>query len=107
MYCPPVEDRPPAGDQCYASTLAPSIGHLQLELHEALAAFRLAHADGVYSAARTTDPLLDLWNLASAIDRTAARPIEVVLRALVDRSVVTADELATCADEVEALLARL
>jgi hypothetical protein len=78
------------------------------DLREALTAFRAAHADGgVYSAPRTIDPLLELWALASRVDATVARPIEVMLVALVQRSVVTAGELSALADRVEWVLAVL
>jgi hypothetical protein len=77
------------------------------DLHKALVAFRAAHPDGVYSAKRTIDPLLDVWALALAVDRTAARPVESVLHALVERSVVTAGELSACVDRVEVALALL
>jgi len=77
------------------------------DLQRALTAFRASYSSGVFSAKRTVDPLLDLWALASSIDRAVARPIEVVLRALVERSVVSSTELLSCADRVEEGLARL
>jgi hypothetical protein len=76
-------------------------------LREALAALRTSRGDGVLSAARTVDPLLDLWGLATAVDRAAARPIERLLGTLVARSVTTAGDLAACVDQVEATLGRL
>jgi hypothetical protein len=69
-----------------------------------LLALRVAHPDGRYSAKRTIDPLLEVWAVVSAVDRSAARPIEVMLQGLVHRSLVTASELWACADEVEAVL---
>ncbi len=65
----------------------------------ALVEFHAAHQDGVYSAKRTIDPLLSVWALASSFGRAAARPVEAVLRTLVDLSIVTAEELSACADE--------
>jgi len=77
------------------------------KLQSTLTAFRASHAGGVFSAKRTIDPLLDLWSLAAAVDSTVARPIETVLVALVQRSVITSAELCTCIERVETALARL
>jgi len=70
-------------------------------------ALRASRTDGVLSASRTIDPLLELWSLAVAVDRAAARPIERLLSTLVARSVTTSDELCACVDQVEAALTRL
>ena len=75
------------------------------DLREALVALRPSREGGVISARRMIDPLLDLWSLAAAVDRTIARPIEVLLRAAVERSVITAAEVSDCVEGVEANLA--
>ena len=80
-----------------------SIARLQL----ALGALQASHADGVYSASRMINPLLDVWGLAAAVDQAVARPIERLLTALVVRSVVTSAELRTAIDEVETVISRL
>ena len=79
-----------------------SIARLQL----ALGALQAYHADGVYSASRMINPLLDVWSLAEAVDRAPARPIERLLTALVARSVTTSAEISTCIDEVQVALTR-
>jgi hypothetical protein len=71
---------------------------------QVLLALRVAHPDGRYSAKRTIDPLLEVWAVVSAVDRSAARPIEVMLQGLVHRPLVTASKLWACADDVEAVL---
>jgi len=91
-------------------TPAPDVGLVQPEcskLQSAIVDFRASHGTGVFSAKRTIDPLLDLWSLASAVDRSVARPIEVVLVSLVERSIVTGEELASCIGQVEEAVARL
>jgi len=91
---PPSPDRPVEDEQ-------------RAELRAAIAELRASHASGIFSAKRTIDPLLDLWSLASAVDRSVARPVEGLLVTLVERSVVAGSELASCLDRVEAALARL
>ena len=80
-----------------------SIARLQL----ALGALQASHADGVYSASRMINPLLDVWSLAVTVDQAVARPIERLLTALVVRYVVTSAELRTAIDEVETVISRL
>ncbi len=82
------------------------IGESRSNLEAAIASMR-GYATGSFSAKRAVGPLLDLWDLASAVDRSAARPIEALLVAVVDRAVVAADELAACLDDVEHVLDRL
>ena len=53
------------------------------------------------------NPLLDLWSVASAVDHSAAAPIESLLSALVHRSVMTPAEVSTVVREVEVALALL
>src|SRR5581483_6906131 len=76
-------------------------GEAVIRLRQGLEAFRSAHRCSVQSAQRAITPLLDLWALASDVDHMAARPVEILLTALVVREVVTADELSHCADEVD------
>ena len=73
-------------------------------LRRGLADFRVSHTDSVQSAARAINPLLDLWALAAAVDRSLAVPIEALLTALVARTSTTSAELRACADEVETSL---
>ena len=74
------------------------------ELAGALRDFRSAHDGGSFSAQRMIDPLLDLWTVAVSVDRRTARPIEVLLKALVDRAMIRALELCACLDEVQSAL---
>ena len=74
------------------------------ELRQSLNALRASCQGGVFSSRRVIDPLLDLWSLAAAVDRTAARPIEPLLTATVQRSVISSDELVACIDRVETIL---
>jgi hypothetical protein len=77
------------------------------DLREGLVALpRRPSGRGVLNQAHDR-PALDAWALAVAVDCRAARPIEAVLVTLVDRTVITAGELAVCMDEVEAVVARL
>ena len=100
-------DGPSAPSVDPSPTAPTGVGDRLRKVQEALVALRAAHPSGVFSAARTVDSLLDVWSLAAAVDRSAARPIEALLVALVDRDVVTAEELAVCADDVEFILAWL
>jgi anti-anti-sigma factor len=77
------------------------------ELRQSLNTLRGSCQGGVLSSKRVIDPLLDLWSLASSVDRTAARPIEPLLAATVERSVISSDELMACIDRVETVLAVL
>ncbi len=77
------------------------------ELRQALVTVRPSPPFAPFSAKRLIDPLLGLWSLAAAVDRTVARPIETLLVATVERSVITAAELSACIDRVETALARL
>jgi len=74
---------------------------------DAVVAGLRSYPAGTSSAKRAIGPLLDLWDAASAVDRSVARPVEQLLVSLVDRSVVTADEISACLDEVERVLAGL
>jgi hypothetical protein len=76
-------------------------GEAVARLRRGLEEFRSAHRCSVQSAQRAITPLLDVWALASEVDHMAARPVEILLTALVAREVVTADELSHCADEVD------
>jgi len=76
-------------------------GEAVARLRQGLEEFRSAHRCSVQSAQRAITPLLDVWALASEVDHMAARPVEMLLTALVAREVVTADELSHCADEVD------
>ena len=73
-------------------------------LWQGLDEIRRTHADSVQSAGRVISPLLDLWSLATAVDQTAAAPIESLLKALIVRTTTTSAELSVCANEVEAIL---
>jgi hypothetical protein len=85
----------------------PSAGHAnpdesgaRSELLRALLEFRWEHLAGPYPAAAEITPLLDLWDLAAAVDRGAARPIERMLTALLRQTLVTSAELARCLEQV-------
>ncbi len=83
------------------------IGRLSLDVSASRRALDRALADlrsypaGTSSARRAIGPLLDLWDVAAAVDRSVGRPVEQLLVTLVNRSVVSSDEIADCLDEVE------
>jgi hypothetical protein len=95
----PVAPAAPSGPQ-WSGVVSPDLGGARSELLHALMEFRWSHLAGPYSAAAEVSSLLDLWGLASAVDGAVARPIERMLTALVQRTLVTSDELARCLDEV-------
>lgn len=65
----------------------------------------LASHQGVTSASRVISPLLEIWELANALDRSVAEPVEALLTALVTRELTTDKELAGVMGEVRAALA--
>ena len=71
------------------------------ELERAIAEFRAAHTDSVIAARRVISPLLDVWSLATAVDPLVAEPIQVLLKALVQRQTTSSGELSECLDRVE------
>jgi hypothetical protein len=83
------------------------LGARVARLREGLVTVLASGNDGVLSAARTIDPLLELWGLAIAVDRETARPIERLLSTIVARSVTSSGELSACVDEVKASLTGL
>lgn len=95
-----------------AAPLDPPVDDVQMEplsldesasrqaLEGALADLR-SYPAGTSSAKRAIGPLLDLWDVAAAVDRSVARPVEQLLVTLVNRSVVSSDEIAECLDEVQ------
>ena len=70
----------------------------------ALEVFRAAYTGAPQSAHRLINPLLDLWSIASAVDRSAAAPIEALLTLLINRSLVSSAELGASIGEVEQAL---
>ena len=96
---PPAEPFVPAAQD--------GAGDAIIRLRRGLDEFRGAHTCSVQSAQRAITPLLDVWSLACDVDHMVARPVEVLLAALVDRCVVTAAELSHCADEVDWALSLL
>jgi hypothetical protein len=110
---PAVFDCPPAPPSFRSDRIAvPGSAGADIEerlvgLRRGLDDFRISHTDSVLSAGRAINPLLDLWGLAAAVDRSVAAPIEALLTVLVSRTSTTSAELGACADEVEASLTRL
>lgn len=76
-------------------------------LNQAIDQFEAEHNDGVISASRVINPLLQLWSLANAVDRTAALPIEGLLTALNGRKITTNAELGEMIAAVRDALAQL
>ncbi|MGH9066742.1 MAG: hypothetical protein ACRD0J_04515 [Acidimicrobiales bacterium] len=76
-------------------------------LEERSAAFRAAHGEGVFSASRTINPLLEVWELANAVDHSVAEPIEGLLTAMVGRELTTAKELLAAMDELDTKVSAL
>ena len=104
------EHSPPSSGvpRCTATVVTGPPNHVPAggpgRLRQGLDEFRRTHADSVQSAGRVISPLLDLWSLATAVDQTAAAPIESLLKALIVRTTTTSAELSACANEVEAIL---
>ena len=69
-------------------------------LEQGIEAFLEGLGDSAISASRVIDPLLEIWGLASEIDRSVAEPVESLLTALIGRELTTRDELVKAMDEV-------
>lgn len=64
----------------------------------------LGEHQGVTSASRAISPLLEIWELANALDRSVAEPVEALLTALVTRELTTDKELSGVMDQVRGAL---
>ncbi|HVB00656.1 MAG TPA: hypothetical protein VNE42_05285, partial [Acidimicrobiales bacterium] len=51
------------------------------------------HGDGVNSASRVINPLLNIWSIANEIDPSIALPVQNLLSILPHRALINADEL--------------
>lgn len=72
-------------------------------LEETIDTFLNEH-QGVTSASRAISPLLEIWELANALDHSVAEPVEALLTALVARDLTTDKELSGVMDQVRAAL---
>ncbi|HZD66403.1 MAG TPA: hypothetical protein VE152_09915 [Acidimicrobiales bacterium] len=78
--------------------MSQSLEHLDQEIDSFLG----AHTDTAISASRVINPLLDLWQVASAMDPSVAAPVETLLTALVQRELTTPGELQEFMDQMRA-----
>jgi len=62
-------------------------------LDREIAALLALHGDGVNSASRVINPLLNIWSIANEIDPSIALPVQNLLSVLPHRALVSADEL--------------
>jgi hypothetical protein len=69
--------------------MAEQIERLEREIAELLA----LHGEGVNSASRVINPLLNIWSTANDIDPSVALPVQNLLSVLPHRALITADEL--------------
>lgn len=69
--------------------MAEDIERLEAEITALLA----MHGEGVNSASRVVNPLLNIWSIANAIDPAAAEPVQDLLTVLPHRALISADEL--------------
>jgi hypothetical protein len=69
--------------------MAEEIERLEREIAELLA----LHGEGVNSASRVINPLLNIWSTANDIDPSIALPVQNLLSVLPHRALITTDEL--------------